>query len=100
METKELQKSMKETKPIFNLNKEEFNYSQKPVGKAIYKHSIEEKRKAGRPIKDVKVNPKDRLECDICGKSYIRSSSTHHKRTQYHQAHVKINSKLRKLLID
>lgn len=99
MEIEELQKSMKDTKPVFKLTKEEFEYSQKPIGKAIYKHGIQEK-KAGRPIKDIKCSPKDRVKCDICDKTYVRSSSTHHKRTQYHQAHVKINKKLRELLIN
>jgi hypothetical protein len=99
MTTKDLQQTMKETKPIFKLNKDQFEYSQTPIGKAIYKHSIEEK-KAGRPKKNIKVNPRDRIECKLCGKIYVRSSSTHHQRTQYHQAHVKINKKLRELLID
>ena len=96
----QVQEELKKGKPIYRMTKQEFDYSQKPIGKAIYKHSIDDTKKIGRPKKDDKVNPKDRLECDICGKTYTRSSSTHHKRTQYHQAHLKINKKLRELLIE
>lgn len=95
----QVQKELRKGKPVYKLTKDEFDYTQKPIGKAIYKHSVEMK-KVGRPKKDIKASPKDRLECEICGKTYVRSSSTHHKRTQYHLAHVKINKKLRELLID
>lgn len=92
----DIQQEVAKGKPVYKLTKEEFDYTQKPVGKAIYKHSV------GRPKKDAdeKTSPKDRVECDICGKTYVRSSSTNHKRTQFHQAHVKINKKLQKLLIN
>jgi hypothetical protein len=92
MET--LQKTMIESKPILELSKEEFNYSQKPIGKALYKHSV------GRPRKEIKCDPKDRIKCSICGKIYTRCASYQHKKTQHHKTHMKINEKLKVLLID
>lgn len=83
-------------KPVYALTKEEFNYTQKPLGKAIYKHSV------GRPRKepDEKTSPKDKIVCDICGRTFTRSGRTNHKRSQFHKAHEKINRKLKELLID
>lgn len=38
----------------------------------------------GRPRKEVRVKPNDLLVCPVCKKSYTRSNSYHHKRTNYH----------------
>lgn len=46
-----------------------------------------------------KKKPTDRLECPICGKTYTRSNSGHHKKTNYHKMYEKANNKLRKLLL-
>jgi hypothetical protein len=93
-----LQKAMKETKPVINMSKEEFQYSQKPMGKALYVHH----KKVGRPRVDPnkKTSPKDKIKCDVCGKIYIRSGSYCHKNTIYHKERLKINKKLAKLLIE
>lgn len=95
-----LQKTMQSTKPIIDMSREEFNYTQKPIGKAIYKHSINSQ--PGRPKKPegTKVKPTDRIVCESCGKEYFRSGSTCHKRTVYHQERQRINKKLQELLID
>ncbi len=91
-----LQKAMTDTKPIPDMTKEEFKYSQKPIGKAIYKHN------SGRPKKKSteKALPNDRITCKDCGKEYNRSGSACHKRTVFHKERVRINKKLSDLLID
>lgn len=91
-----LQKTMKERKPILDMSKEEFDYSQKPIGKAIYKHS------SGRPKVDrsEKAKPTDRITCKECGKEYFRSGSACHKRTVFHTERARVNKKLAKLLIE
>lgn len=94
----ERQKAMQEAKPMINMTREEFDYSQKPIGKALYKNAIN--NKPGRPATGIKAMPTDRLKCDICGKEYFRSGSTKHKRTVYHTERAKLNKKLIELLID
>lgn len=86
-------------KPILQLTKDEFQYTQTPIGGPTYKHNL---KKRGRPTVETnqKKKPNDRIKCEICGKEYFRSGSTKHKRTEFHQAHVKINKKLLDLLID
>jgi hypothetical protein len=90
------QKAMTDTIPIIDMSKEQFEYSQRPLGKAIYKHNI------GRPKKEIteKALPTDRIKCDLCGKEYFRSGSYNHKKTVFHQEKLKVNKKLVKLLIE
>lgn len=91
-----VQVELSKAKPIYDLTKEEFNYTQKPLGKAIYKHNV------GRPKKelDQKASPNDKIVCDVCGRTFTRSGRTNHNRSEFHKAHVKINKKLKELLID
>jgi hypothetical protein len=96
MDMNNLQKEMNTAKPIMEMTKDEFNYSQKPIGKAIYKNAV------GRPQipDDKKAKPTDRIKCKICGKEYTRSHVTNHRKTQHHQTFAKVNKKLQELLID
>lgn len=82
-------------KEVPEMTKEEYKYTQTPIGNATYKHNI----KKGRPITNGKVSPKDRIICDICGKEYTRSGSAGHKKTVYHKERQRINKKLRELLM-
>lgn len=83
------------------LSKEEFEIIQKPIGKAIYKTSIE-KKQVGRPRKreEDKLKPLDRIKCEICGRTYVRCHKTKHIRTDHHKAYEEMNEKLRKILLD
>ncbi len=84
-------------KPITELTKDEFQYTQTPIGGPTYKHNL----KRGRPIpENGKAKPTDRIKCEICGKEYFRSGSTKHKRTEYHRAMERVNKKLLDLLVD
>lgn len=96
-EIKGLQKAMQETKPIINMTKEEFEYAQKPIGNAIYQHNLE--TKIGRPRKENKAKPSDRIKCKICSKEYTRSCATSHKKTQYHKLHESLNIKLIEFIV-
>ncbi len=95
MSIKRIQRKIKHNKNLCDYTVEELKYVQKPIGKAIYKS-----KKIGRPCVDVKADPKDKLECEICGKIFIRSGRYNHNKTEYHIAHANMNDKIRKLLIN
>ena len=67
-----------------------------PIGKAIYQN------KKGRPKvpEELKAKSSDRIKCEDCGKEYIRSNSTNHKKTKHHIIHDKMNKKLKKMMLD
>lgn len=52
------------------------------------------------PKSKTKTHWSDRLQCKICGKSYMRSTVSRHKKTKYHQMYEEMNNKLRNILID
>lgn len=86
-------------KPILEMTKEEFRYTQTPLGGPTYKHNV---KKAGRPevVPSKRKLPTDRLKCEICGKEYFRSGSYKHKQTAFHKDRMRMNKKLLELLID
>lgn len=94
---KTVQENLKKGLSLTNYSEEELKYLQKPIGKAIYKNSTK-----GRPRKQEheKCKPTDKITCEICGKTYIRSGSAAHKITNYHKLHERMNTKLRKILLD
>src|SRR5580693_112782 len=104
-ELKQLQDALAEKKSILRYNKEQIKYAMSPIGSAIYACPD------GELLEDsdiIKLKPKelkkpkhwsDRIECKICGKTYQRSRTTLHKRTQFHRTYDDINEKLRKVLL-
>lgn len=99
MDIKEIQQNLKKGLSLTTYSEDELRYVQKPIGKALYKSTLQ---KRGRPRinKNDKCKPNDKVQCKICNKIYTRSGSTKHKKTQYHQLHEKMNIKLRKVLMD
>lgn len=43
---------------------------------------------------------KERLTCQICGKTYFRSAGTKHRRTNHHKIYEKMNEKIRKFVLE
>jgi len=86
-------------KPVLELDKDEFKYTQTPIGGPLYKHNV---KKGGRPRveDDKKKKPTDKIKCEVCGKEYIRSGATKHKRTVFHLERLRINKKLLDLLVN
>lgn len=86
------------------LNEFDIEYITKPIGKAIYKNSIEKKNEKpfGRPRKNEKEKARynDRIVCDICGGTFLRSHRADHRKTKVHQAYEKMNRKLSKVILD
>jgi hypothetical protein len=103
MDIQQKQNTLKTGKNILDLTLEELRYTEKPIGKAIYKEALEEKctpRGRGRPKKWVKANPTDRLICNICVNKFIRRNRFSHNQTKQHQLYVKIDDKFRRLIIE
>lgn len=63
-----------------------------PVHKSIYKSKKKEDKKDN--------HWSDRIECKVCGGNYQRSNSSAHKKTKLHLAYEKMNTKLKKILIN
>ena len=78
-------------KELVQMTPEEIKVVRKPINKTKYIATKEEKPKS---------HWSDKVKCSICDKVYTRSGSANHKKTQYHQVHVKINAKLKRLLLD
>ncbi len=84
---------LKTDKNILDYTKDELDFAKKPIGKAHYKSR-------GRPKSEIKTKPNDKIKCSICGKTYTRSNSYHHKHTTYHLTHVKLNDKIRQMMFN
>lgn len=100
MDVKTMQDNLEEQIGLARYNVDELKYLKKSsVAKAIYTHKP---KKTGRPRKneDEKTKWNDRIECTICGKTYIRSGATKHRRTEFHQAFEKMDEKLRNLTLE
>ncbi len=87
-----IQKNIKE-KELIQCNEEELKYVQKPLGKAIYKGRL-------KKSDDDKAHWSNKIKCNICNKEFIRSSRTAHNLTNFHKLYMKMNEKLKKILID
>lgn len=75
------------------MNTSELNKMTEPLEQAKYKHI------RGRPIKEKKLKWSDRITCKICGKTYLQSNSTWHKKSNFHKLHEKLNDKMREIFI-
>jgi|ERR1700761_1830550 len=89
-----LQNSLSEKKGLARYNPEEIMYATTPIGKAIYDSGPD------NYDDNSKSHWSDRIECKLCGKIYTRSTSSRHKKTQYHRIYEEMNNKLRMILLD
>lgn len=48
---------------------------------------------------NIKKSPKDKLTCNICGKSFTRSNKVKHNKTKHHIFCTKLNEKWRDTII-
>ena len=98
------QENLKSGKSIPLLDENDIEYMIRPIGKAIYKNSIEKKNQKpfGRPKKNEheKAHYSDKIKCDICGGTFVRSHRADHRKTKVHQAYEKMNRKLSKVILD
>lgn len=109
-----IQNTIKSGKSTTLMTSDELNYiNNSPIGKAMARKvgrprkvltedELAKKLKKnpiGRPKLEKKSSPNDKILCEICGKYYTRSGSCNHKRTQYHQLHLKMDKKIRDVLI-
>lgn len=81
-------------KELVLMDKDELKNIMKPLEKAKYKHNV------GRPKKELHTKWSDRITCKICGKEYMRSNSSSHKKTNHHKLHEQMNNKIRDILIN
>lgn len=86
-------KQIQDEQYLLNYDDDTLRYVQKPIGRALHR---------GRPkmAEEDKGTSSDRIKCDLCGKEYVRSNRSHHKKTKQHQLYDKINKKLAKLVLD
>jgi hypothetical protein len=96
----DIYKQLRSGKSILLLDNKDIKRIQAPIGKAIYKDSLE--RPIGRPRKnsEEKAKPNDRIICDICGGKFYRRHKSSHNKTKVHQAYESMNRKLSKVLLD
>ena len=87
-----LKQHLNDDKNIVDYNREQLEYLQKPIGKAIYKS--EDITDA-----DTKAHWSDRIKCNVCGKEFTRSSRTKHNKTQHHRTYEQLNRKLVEFLV-
>lgn len=72
---------------------EEIEYLEKPLGKAAYLMK-------DNTLKKKKSHWSDRIKCNICGKEFTRSCRKSHEITKHHQTYAKLNTKMKKILLD
>lgn len=90
-----IKKNLKKGKILAEYDVDELDYIRKPIGRSIYKESINKtKTKTIR-----KWNGKERIKCDVCGKVFRRSNRNVHVKSKLHQAYLNINNKFKKLLL-
>lgn len=97
MQIQKIQERLKEGNGLSTYDSNELKYLESSsIGKAIYVN------KRGRPrvSDELKAKSTDRITCKDCGKQYIRSNATNHKKTTYHIIHEKMNEKLKKIMLD
>jgi hypothetical protein len=98
MDISQIQAKIREGNPINSYEVDELKYMQTPIGKEIYKNS--ENKKLGRPKVTDKAHWSDKVRCEYCNIEILRSNQSSHKKTKKHQLQLKINKKLRDLLVE
>lgn len=43
---------------------------------------------------------RQRVTCNVCGKTHARSAVSKHKKSNYHKMHEKVNAKLREFILE
>jgi hypothetical protein len=102
-----MQRKLKNTMNIVEeCNRDEIDYVDKPIGKANFSNAKTE-REHLRPIpksysgqKKEKVNPREEIQCVYCKCLIVRRNMYQHRKSKKHQRELKVNSKLRDLLVD
>ena len=105
MTTKKIQDNLKKGNGIATYTEEELKYLQTPIGKEIYKNAMDTPKDEYIQVTTTnKMHPStrwdDRVKCKICGKIVSRSNQSNHRKSNQHQIYMKMNEKIRKLLID
>ena len=100
MEIPIIQKRLMEGLPIISYNKEEINYLSSPIGQQLYKRATVNDIVEPIIIKKSRKHPNDIIECHICGEQIKRHYQSHHRETKVCQLYLKMNIKLRGLLMD
>lgn len=90
----QIREKLKEGKALPLYEVEELKEVQRPLSKAIYKNAV------GRPKKDDKAKWTDRVQCDICNVTFVRSNRSNHCKTKLHKAYNGMNGKIKKLLLN
>ena len=90
-----IQRAQKEiqSKNIALCDVETLKYAKKPIGKAL----LRGRKKL--PIDD-KAKPTDKIVCDVCGKTFVRSNRAWHKRTEIHRTYEKLGDNVKKMLLN
>ena len=57
-------------------------------------------RPVGRPKKDIKGNPKDIIDCEVCDKKFFRNNRYNHNKTKYHMLHKNFWKTMKNYLSD
>jgi hypothetical protein len=94
---KKSQHNLKKGKSLPLYDTDDLKYVRKPIGKAIYNNAI-----LGRPKinEEDKAKPTDRIECKVCGKTFIRSGRTNHNKSEIHKAYLRMDEKLKDFLLN
>ncbi len=95
MNYRRIQNSLEKQKGLGLYTKKELEYVQTPIGSALYKT-----KKIGRPKTEKPAKWNDRVKCDVCGDEFTRSGRTNHNKTRHHQDFLKMNKKIRTLLLE
>jgi hypothetical protein len=91
----DIKNRLRQGKELITCDLDELQYIQKPIGKSIYRHANEERKKRkNKYISD------ERIICDLCGKDYRRSNKSFHEKTHYHLTYKLVNDKFKKLILN
>ena len=94
---KKIQDKIKHDKIVVDYKVDELKYLKKPIGKALYKYSENEKL----PLRKKNIPKwKEKVKCVVCGGMYMRSSKTRHEWTQRHKIYNNVNTKIVSLLTE
>lgn len=85
--------------PVTSTTEELNDINNKIINKEHFKKNINDEK-----LKTIDNNtsksPKDKIECNICGRSYTRSNRIKHNKTKHHIFCVGLNKKWRESIIN